>query len=95
MLKRAPVFLRVVEMDGKFDALDQIDDHPDPNETIYAYKITGVPGMCHLNMGRGRGGFYPIAEYAFYKNQPGDDVMRRTALWQEWCRHQPKEKIPG
>ena len=39
MLHRFPLYLRVVKaMDGKFDALDQLDDDPELGETIYIYK---------------------------------------------------------
>lgn len=85
MLKRAVTFLRVVELQGKWDALDQLTDEPEDNENVYAYKITGQPGHCHINMGRGRGGFYPIAEYAMCPEQPPDSVMRSRKEWGEWC----------
>lgn len=85
MLKRAVTYLRVVECDGKWDALDQPSDEPTKAEKVYAYKITGQPGHCHINMGRGRGGFYPIAEYAICLTQPPDDVLRSRSAWCAWC----------
>lgn len=85
MLKRAPFFLRVTESSGKFDALDQPGDTPNLDESLRAYKLTTEPAMCHVNMGRKGGGFYPLAEYRLIENQPPDDVMRDTKRWRVWC----------
>lgn len=85
MLKRAARFLRVVEADGKWDALDHPDDTPNPNEKLYAYEITSQPGMCHIHRGGGRGGFYPIATYRLVAYQPSDSDMRTVKCWQKWC----------
>lgn len=39
MFHRAPLYLRVVRgMDGKWDALDQLDDEPALGDTIFIYK---------------------------------------------------------
>ncbi len=89
MLKRAARFLRVVEANGKWDALDQLFDTPEPTETLYAYEIIGPPGMCHLNCGRDGGSWYPIATYRFVKVQPADAEMRSTEAWGKWCEQQP------
>lgn len=42
-LRRAPMFLRVVQNNqtGEWDALDQLDDTPEKNETIFVYKVHG------------------------------------------------------
>lgn len=85
MLKRAAHFLRVVEANGKWDALDQPTDTPQPGEKLFAYEITGKPGMVHLNCGGGRGGSYPIATYRFLKEQPSDAEMRDAQAWGRWC----------
>jgi len=85
MLRRCARFLRVVEANGKWDALDQLHDEPRPEETLYAYEIVGEPGMMHLNAGRGRGGCYPIATYRLVANQPTDADMRTTEAWHAWC----------
>lgn len=91
MLKRAPIYLRVVQDgDGMWDGLDQPSDEPAATEKVFAYKITGQPGHCHINMGRGRGGFYPIAEYAICPDQPTDAEMRSYCQWAAWC--EAKEK---
>lgn len=87
MLKRAPHFLRVVETDGTWDALDQLDDQPEPQEKIYAYRRVGKPGMVHINTGRkNHGGFFSMAAYRFYSEQPADSQMRDSEQWQQWCR---------
>lgn len=86
MLKRAPRFLRVVEdRKGGIDALDQLEDVPHAHETIHAYEMIGERGMCHVNMGRGRGGFYSFANYALCKTQPSDEVLRCNDDWRAWC----------
>lgn len=90
MLKRAARFLRVVESSGKWDALDRLDDEPRPDEKIYAYEIVSKPGMCHINAGKGQGGFYPLATYKFVTNQPTDAEMRAYESWLKWCEQQHK-----
>ena len=85
MLQRAPIFLRVVETDGKWDALDQVNDTPKHNEKIFAYLITERPGRCHLYFGGGRGGWYMIARYRVVAEQPTEAVMKSTTDWRAWC----------
>jgi len=88
MLRRAARFIRVVESDGKWDALDQPEDTPKPDEKIYAYEVRGEVGSCHIQMRgkyKGGGGFYPIASYGFVEKQPDDATMRDTAKWRQWC----------
>ena len=89
MLQRAPRFLRVVEAHGKWDALDLPTDTPNPEEKLYAYQVGSYLGMCHLNRGRGRGGFYPIASYRYVNAQPADGEMRTSEAWARWCSAQP------
>lgn len=91
MLRRAPVYLRVTELLGKFDALDQLDDEPEPGETLHAYVITEKPGHIHINTGRKPGGgFYPMATYKLAEVQPPQETMKKKALWQEWTSQQPR-----
>lgn len=86
MLKRAARFLRVVQSSaGTWDALDQPDDSPAPDETLYAYTIVGQPLMCHINRGSKGSGFYPAADYRLCEIQPSDPEMRSIKLWGEWC----------
>lgn len=92
MLKRAAFFMRVVEENGKWDALDQPGDSPRPGEKLYAYKVQGEVGMCHINMGSKGGGFYPMAEYRMVDPQPSDAEMREYSAWVAWCERQPGAK---
>jgi hypothetical protein len=85
MLKRSPKYLRVViDEAGKVDALDQLHDSPGENERVFAYRVHGEIGSVHLNMGRGRGGFYPLAEYRLIPTQPADSVLRKNEAWRAW-----------
>lgn len=86
MLKRSPYFLRVVEKDGKWDALDQLDDTPDPGEKIYVYKLMEKPMTVHINAGRGRSGWHQMAAYVFIQDQPADSEIRGTEEWRKWAR---------
>lgn len=89
MLKRAPVFLRVTELLGEIDGLDQLTDEPEPGETLHAYVLTEKPGHMHLNTGRKPGGgFFPIAVYKLVADQPNQSTMKETGAWQAWTRRQ-------
>lgn len=90
MLRNAPQFLRVVVENGKFDALDQHNDMPRQTEALYAYELTAQPGLVHINGGKGRHGFYPVANYRLVKLQPTDAQMRNRGEWILWCSHQMK-----
>jgi hypothetical protein len=85
LLKRAPIFLRVVKGGGKWDALDQPEDQPTPDEEIYAYRIEGEPGVCHVDVRGARGGFYTLAQYRLVPTQPEDRELRNTMSWRRWC----------
>ena len=89
LLKRSPQFLRVVEADGEFDALDLIEDRPRPRETCYAYELVEARGMMHLNMRDRKGkrccGWYAVADYRLVEPQPEQAVMCDTAKWQAWA----------
>lgn len=87
-LGRAPKFLRAVfnEHEGIWDALDQVDDTPEPGETLHAYRVCGKPGKVHIRARHG-GGFFALAEYRTCL-QPTQQIMRDTELWRAWCREQ-------
>lgn len=86
MLRNARRFLRVTEFNGKWDALDQPQDRPEPHEKLYAYQVDGPVSMFHIRSGKkGASGFYAMANYKICTDQPGDPVMRDQALWEEWC----------
>lgn len=89
MLKRAPQLLRVVvNNDGEIDALDQLDDTPGADETLFVYQLKPgtEPGFCHILIRDRKGsGFYTSAEYIFH-SQPSDADIRETDNWRTWCR---------
>lgn len=89
-LKRSPLFLRVVaDMDGNVDALDQIDDQPEPHESIDVYRLEGDVGFCHISRRGGTGGAFTVATYRHLAKQPKDTDIRETLNWQSWCQEQP------
>ncbi len=87
-LKVARTYLRVTESKGVWDALDLPTDEPRPDEKLYLYRLHENLGMCRINRGGGRGGFYPIASYRFVEPQPDDATMRSTIRWQTWLEMQ-------
>ncbi len=86
-LTRAPKLLRVViDPRGKVDALDKLDDYPQDNETLHAYRRVGLPTRFHLRSSRRSGcGFRYAAEYEYVELQPDDATMRDAHLWWEWA----------
>jgi hypothetical protein len=89
MLKRAPVFLRVVEKGGKIDALDQLSDIPEPDENLMAYTLSERPAMAFIDGTKCKGA-YPIASYHLVPDQPVDAVMRDDKNWGKWCEENAK-----
>jgi hypothetical protein len=93
MLRRAPYFLRVVELNGKWDALDQLADEPEPNEKLYAYEMVGMPSFAFVDFGgkqKHLSGCYVFAQYKLVPPQPDDIDMRLTDRWRVWARaHAP------
>lgn len=88
-LRRAPMYLRVVEVVeqmGKFDALDQLDDEPREGERVHVYRI--VPGSfgCVYVCARGRGALGGRYESGIYRYVPDVDgeQLRETAAWRAW-----------
>lgn len=87
MLRSVPDFLRAVECDGQWDALDQPKDVPKPGETIYAYRRVGDVRQVHLRSSKpGSSGYYAMAEYALVSEQPLERTMRDRSAWETWCR---------
>jgi hypothetical protein len=90
MLKRAVKFLRVAKApNGKFHALVQLYDEPAPREELFAYTANERPRVCHINAGRGRGGFFPLISYRLCADQPSQEIMRCPLDWGDWCAKQP------
>lgn len=103
-LARAPVFLRVVvKPSGETDALDLLDDVPEADEVIHAYRLDlDSRGTCHVDRTdpktrRRVGEWYRTATYRLIAQQPAEGVMRFNERWTEWCQEehrrtqQPKE----
>ena len=92
-LRRAPYFLRVTCKPGRtrlckptWDGLDQPTDMPEAAETIYAYRLKKHRGSCHIRSGRRTGsGFFQMADYEFFPDQPADEVLRDPVAWANWC----------
>lgn len=84
MLKRTPIILRVTEFGGKFDALNELDDRPLPQEKLYAYTIAEHRGMAFIDGAKCRGCF-GMAKYKLMPVQPTDAQMRDDTLWHDWC----------
>lgn len=98
MLHRSPRFLRVTEKGGKFDALDQLEDVPEPGETLHAYEACEVGGMCHIRMSgkaKAGSGFYRMMKYQLVEPQPAPQTMQTLEAWRAWCLSQPKSKLTG
>ncbi len=100
-IRRSPLFLRVVDDNGTFDALDQLDDRPNITEKVYVYVLVRNDGMIHLNMrnaqGRPCGGYFAMAEYRLFEQQPEDATVRSRRGWPEWCEARaaaPKDVTP-
>lgn len=81
-LKRAPIFLRVVQNGCSFDGLDQIGDEPEETEIIYVYQIMERPAG-HVSTAKGT---YPIARYRLFDPQPLDSQIRQDHAWKGWTQ---------
>jgi hypothetical protein len=94
LLRRAPFFLRVTfSPERKWDALDQLKDQPEPEETITVYRKVRESGWVHL-CGRGRGavsGRFVIAVYRLHGEQPADETARSIREWRKWCEAQAEQ----
>ena len=91
---RAPVYLRAVSKEDApanarsngCDVLDQIDDAPEPGESVHVYFRIDEPGsiiMC--GRGFGSSGIYATATYIHVQDADGEQ-LRENALWQDWAR---------
>ena len=99
-LQRAPVMLRVVMEVVKgsphFDALDQLDDTPEPSEFIYLYKLASNDGVMHVDgrdpkTGKRYGRTVRMNSYRLYPDPPADEILRDTQRWREWCERLQRE----
>jgi len=93
-LGRSPYFLRAVRAPGKpWDALDQLDDEPSPDEEIHVYRLASTPMTAHIDgrdpkTGKRYGRWMSIADYVLHDEQPSDRIARDKAAWQAWCAGQ-------
>jgi hypothetical protein len=89
MLRRAARFIRVTEENGKWDALDQLEDKPRPTEKLYAYEAirekVGYALIDCRGKNKSASGRYAIAEYRIVNPQPTDEQMRSNDAWAAWC----------
>lgn len=93
-LRRAPLYLRAVQnADGNWDALDQLDDTPEPDETVTVYRRVGSATTVHLH-GTKISGWYAMATYELHAEQPSIEECRDTAKWQDWVHAQVKASEP-
>lgn len=84
MLRRAPLYLRAVrDAKGEWDALDQLTDAAEPDETIVVYRREGEPTWCHVCRVKG-GGVFRGGTYRVVDPQPDDRLVRYTTAWREW-----------
>jgi len=92
LLKRSPIFLRVViDGNGNIDALDALDDIPADEESIYCYKVDESKPISRVhiltgNPGRKGSGWFISADYNYFDEQPADDQMRSTEAWRKWTK---------
>ena len=89
-LARTPILLRVVvgRLNGKVDALDQLDDQAEADEAIYVYRLVGEPMRGFVDGTRGGrrcGRPFVSATYRLHEPQPDEGLLRDNALWREWC----------
>lgn len=92
-LRRAPYFLRVViNCAGDVDALDQLDDEPEPDEAIHVYYQSANHGSG-IACTRGKGcRTFNISEYKLNAAQPTDEQARDAELWRAWVGWQAEKE---
>lgn len=85
LLRRAPVALRLVKnADGRWDALDQLNDEATDDEEIYVYVLVSSPTQFHLR-GRHVSGWWASGKYRLLESQPERKHLHPTDSWQAWC----------
>lgn len=92
MLRRSPYFLRVTYNGKDYDALDQLADVAKPEETIYLYRITALPGWCHIRASKPEAsGTFSMGNYAYVSPQPDDAILRDNEAWRKWVAKQVED----
>src|SRR6185295_8027195 len=95
-LQAAPVLLRVVQSKaGQWDALDQPNDQPTPDETIVVYRRNpGTVARAHLCCSpRSKSRFVLIAEYHAVQQRPADELVRDNQSWQHYCSRMEADSV--
>lgn len=88
MLRRHPVFLRVVvDAAGKWDALDQLADRPALDEEVHVYRLVETGGMVCIRRKVG-GGCFKIGRYKLHDVQPPRPFGRVQSKWEQWAGEQ-------
>lgn len=86
-LRAAPTFLRVVQGPCKWDALDQRDDAPEPDEHVHVYRIVedtwAQVFACARGRNRGASGVWESGEYRYVPDAPVE-LLRNNANWRAW-----------
>lgn len=89
-LQRSPYYLRVVRVHGstKVDALDQLDDTPRHDETVWVYRLIARHGTAFIDkrdaQGRRTGHRAEMATYELLDPQPQGQHLRDIEAWQAW-----------
>lgn len=101
-LRRMPILLRVTRKPSRckaeWDALDQLEDQPDPAEEIFVYRRRDdLPQSKYhlLRSPRKLSGWYWSGTYSLFLPQPADDQVRTTAAWQEWANAHFQQEQTG
>lgn len=98
VLRRAPVMLRVVHGPRGWDALDQPEDSPADNETVYVYRMEGEATVIHVSIrgaGRKNAGYYASGHYRLLNEQPHPMHTRTNAAWAAWCELNRDKLLAG
>jgi hypothetical protein len=92
-LKNTPVCLRVViNKNGIVDALDQKEDAPRSDESVYAYRIIDGTDITTFLCGGKKGCcINKSALYKMVKDQPSDEVMRNLGIWIDWVEEKERD----
>jgi hypothetical protein len=83
MLTRTPIFLRVTEKNGKWDALNETYDEALPGEKLHAYLLVAHHGYACVD-GKNFRGRCAMASYAYIDAQPTGDILRDNEQWAMW-----------
>jgi hypothetical protein len=89
-LRTCPQFLRVVvDPIGKVDVLDQPEDFPRDNETIFAYRMVEntFRRVWVRAQKREASGAYDSGDYKLIVPQPSEPALLSRGLWVDWVKN--------